>query len=51
MMLLLLFYRQRELSVKTLRFPLSAELWRYYVLGGGTQHRALSRHQNEEMKN
>ena len=33
--------RQREPSVKTIRFPLSAESWRHCVLNGGTQRRAL----------
>ena len=42
--------RQREPSVKTLRSPLSAEFWRHCVLTGGTQRRALSRHQSDEMK-
>ena len=42
--------RQREPSVKTLRSLLSAEFWRQCVLRGGTQRRALFRHQSEEMK-
>ena len=42
--------RQEEPSVKTLRFPLSAEFWRHCVLSGGTQRRALPRHQSEEIK-
>ena len=41
--------RQREPSVKTLRSPLSAEFWRHCVLSGGTQGRALPRHQNENV--
>ena len=43
--------RQRELSVKTLRSPLSAEFWRHCVLSGKTQRRALPRHQSEENGN
>ena len=39
-----------EPSVKTHRSPLSAEFWRHCVLSGGTQRRALPRHQSEEMK-
>ena len=31
--------RQREPSVKTLCFPLSAKFWRHCVLSGRTQHR------------
>ena len=42
--------RQREPSVKTLRSSLSTEFWRHFVLSGGTQRRALSRHQSEEME-
>ena len=42
--------RQREPSVRTLRSPLSAEVWRHCVLSGRTQHRALPRYQNEEME-
>ena len=42
--------RQREPSVKTLCFPLSAEFWRHCILSGGTQRRCLPRHQSEEMK-
>ena len=34
----------------TLRSPLSAEFWRHCVLSGRSQHRALPRHQNEEME-
>ena len=41
---------QMEPRVKTLRSPLSAEFWRHCVLSGGTERRALPRHQNEEMK-
>ena len=41
--------RQREPSVMTLHFPLSAKIWRHW-LSGGIQRRALSRHQGEEMK-
>ena len=42
--------RQRELIVKTLRSPLSAEFRRHYVLSGRTQRRALHRHHSEEME-
>ena len=42
--------RQKEPSVKTLRFPISAEFWGYCVLSGGTQLRALPLHQSEENK-
>ena len=42
--------RQREHSVKTLRSPLSAKFWRHCVLNGGTQRRALHRHESEEME-
>ena len=42
--------RQRELSIKTLSSPLSAEFWRHCVLRGRTQRRALPRHQSEEME-
>ena len=42
--------RHREPSVKTLRFPFSAEFWKHYVLGERTQHCALIRHQREEEK-
>ena len=42
--------RQRESSFKTLRSPLTAEFWKHCVLSGGTQRRALPRHQSEEMK-
>ena len=38
-----------ELNVKTLDSPLSAEFWKHCVLSGGTQRRALPRHQSEEM--
>ena len=41
---------QREPSVKTLRFPLSAEFWRHCVLSGRIQRRPLSRHQSEEIE-
>ena len=41
--------RQREPSVKTLPFPLSAEFWRHCVSSGGNQRHAWSRHQSEEM--
>ena len=37
--------RQREPSVKTIRSPLSTEFWRYCVLSGRAQRRALPRHQ------
>ena len=30
-----------EPSVKTLNSPLSAEIWRHYVLSGGTQRRYI----------
>ena len=43
--------RQREPSVKSLRYPLSAEFWRHCVLNGRNQLRALSRHQSEENEN
>ena len=36
--------------VKRRRSPLYAEFWRHCVLSGGTQRRALPRHQSEEMK-
>ena len=42
--------RQRELSVKILRSPLSAKFRRHCVLRGGTRHSAFSRHQGDEMK-
>ena len=42
--------RQKEPSVKTLRPPLSAAIWRHCVLNGRTQRRALPRHQSEEME-
>ena len=42
--------RQREPSVETLRYPLSAEFWRHCVLSDRTQRRALPRHQSEEME-
>ena len=42
--------RQREPNVKTLRFSLSAKFWKHCVLSGGSQRRALPRHQSEEMK-
>ena len=42
--------RQSEPSVKTLRFPLSAEFWGHCVLSGENQCRAIPRHQSEEMK-
>ena len=41
---------QSEPSVKTLRSPLSAEIWRHCVLRGGAQRRALPRHQSEKIK-
>ena len=34
--------RQREFSVKTLRFPMSAEFWRHCVLSGRYQRRAFA---------
>ena len=34
--------KQREPSVKTLRFPLSAKFWRHCVFSGGTQRRAFA---------
>ena len=42
--------RQRGPSIKTLRSPLSGEYWKHCVLSGGTQRRALPRHQSEKMK-
>ena len=42
--------RQGQLSIKTLRSLLSAKFWRHFVLSGGTQRRALPRHQSEETK-
>ena len=33
--------RQKEPSVKTLHSPLSAKIWRHYVVSGGTLRRAL----------
>ena len=42
--------KQREPSVKTLRFALSTEFWRHCVLSGGAQRRAWPRRQSEEMK-
>ena len=42
--------RQGEPSVKTLRFPLSAEFWKHCVLNGRTQRRVCPRHQSEEME-
>ena len=39
--------QQRGPTVKTLRFPLSAEFWRHCVLSGGTQRRTLLRHQRK----
>ena len=42
--------RQRELYVKTLRSPLSAEFWKHCVLSGRTQRHALARHQREEIE-
>ena len=41
--------KQREPNVKIHRSPLSAEFWKHYVLGCGTQRRALPRHQSEEI--
>ena len=41
--------RQKELTNKTLRSPLSAEFWRHCVFSGRTHSRALPRHQSEEM--
>ena len=43
--------RQTEPSVETLRSPLSSEFWRHCVLSGGTQRRALPRHQSKNEKN
>ena len=42
--------RQRELSVKTLGYPLYTEFWRHCVLSGRTQRRACPRRQSEEME-
>ena len=40
----------RTACVKTLHFPLSAELWRHCVFNGRTQRRALPRQQSEKME-
>ena len=40
--------RQRESSVMTVRSPFSAELWRHFLLSGGSQRRALPLHDSEE---
>ena len=42
--------RQRELSVKTLHSPLSAEFGRHCVLSGRTQRRALPQEHSEELE-
>ena len=42
--------RRRESSVETLRCPFFAEPWWHCVLSGGTQRRAMPRHQVEEIK-
>ena len=38
-----------NLVLRHSRSPLSAEFWKHCVLSGGIQHRALPRHQSEEI--
>ena len=43
-------FRQRELSVKTLGFPISVKFLRYCVLSDGSQQRAMSSCQTQKIK-
>ena len=44
------FFCQHHATPYVLRFPFSFEIRKRCVLSGGTQRRALSRHQSDEIK-